>query len=140
MAITGGPAAVIVGAGTSGEAERGEAPEVADGGQALVLHPPMEHDATLATGASDRRRAHMGLECPRIGEASAMIADLGQDARGRKLTQAWEAEEDGRVRVLVQVGDGGLGEVVGSLAGGLQLLEQRQRLPPHGGFDQSDFG
>ena len=121
--VAGGAAAVVVRTGTGREAEGGEAPGVADGRQALVLHAPMEHEAAFATGAGDRGRAGVGVERASVAEADGIVADLGQDAGGREFAQTREAEQDRGIRVLVQVGDGRLGQLLGSLAGGFQLLE-----------------
>ena len=58
-------------------ADRGEGPDVAGRGQALVLDPSV-HDPCLAAGAGDRGGPGVGLERAGVGEAGAVVADLGE--------------------------------------------------------------
>jgi hypothetical protein len=51
----------------------------------------------------------------------AVVADLGQDACAGQVGQAGEAGHDRRVGVLVEDFAGSLRELVGGLAGGVQL-------------------
>jgi len=57
--------------------------------------------------------------------SSPISASSRAPSRG---AEAGEAEQDLAVGVLLEGGFGGCGEVVRSLAGGIQLLEQRQQL------------
>lgn len=77
----------------------------------------------LARGARDRGGAGIGLESFGVGEAASVVADLGEDAGREQGAEAGEAEQDLAVSVLMNGGLGGCCEVVGGLAGGVQLHE-----------------
>lgn len=89
-----------------------------------------------ARGAGDRRGPGIGLQCAGIGEAGAVVADLGQDAGAGQLGQAWEAGDDGVVGVLAEGFGAGLGEDVGGAAGGVQGGKERQGVTAHRLLDQ----
>ena len=52
--------------------------QVACRSEAVVLNGAMQDDEFLATGAGDRRGTCVGLESTSVGEAGAVVADLGQ--------------------------------------------------------------
>jgi hypothetical protein len=91
---------------------------------------------TLARSAGDRSGAGVGFEPAGIGEAGGVITDLGQQACSRDVPQTREADDDGSIGMLAELSSHGFGEFIGSLAGGLKLFEQGQRLAAEGGLDQ----
>ena len=91
----------------------------------------VEEVALLATRTCDRGGASIRLEASGVGKASRVVADLGQQTCRGQLAQSREAGEDGHLRMLLKNESGCLGEVIGRLGGGLELLEQGQRLTAH---------
>ena len=116
--VSGGAAGIEVAAGARGGAQRSQCPDRAHSGQAPVLDMPVQHNGFLATGAGDRGRAGEGFEPAGIGEAGAVITDLGQHPGTGQVPQPGEAGDDLGVRVLLKMGDRRLGQLVGSGAGG----------------------
>jgi hypothetical protein len=96
----------------------------------------VEYDESLSTGTRDRGGASIRLETAGIGEASGVVADLSQQACGGELAEAWEADQDGCIRVLLKDGSRGVGQIVSRLGGSFELLEQGQGLLTHCGFHQ----
>src|SRR6266511_3795156 len=91
----------------------------------------MEYDEFLSARARDRRGASIRLETAGVGEASGVVANLGQQTCRGQLAQPREAGEDGHLWMLLKDESGCLGEVIGRLSGGLELFEQCQRLVTH---------
>ena len=90
----------------------------------------------LAAGPGDRGAAGVGLEASGVGEAGAVVADLGRtrapvsSARPGKLVMiaasgCWAKRSAVAAR-----------EVVGVGAGGVELAQQGQGLAPEGLLDQ----
>lgn len=77
----------------------------------------------------------VGLQCPGVGEASAVVSDLGEHSGGELHSQAGEAEQDLSVRVLSKMLLHRPGEPLGSFACGIQLQEKSSELVAHGVFD-----
>ena len=98
---------------------------------------PVCHNDFLATGAGDGGRSGEGFQTAAVGEASPVVADLGQHPGTGQAAQPGEACDDRGVRVLLKMGDRRLGQFVGSGAGGVELAQQRGQLDPHCVFDQS---
>lgn len=73
---------VAVGAGRGGE--RGEGPQEARGHEAVVLDEAASDEVFLARRASDGCGAGVCLEPPGVGEAGAVVANLGEHP-GREL-------------------------------------------------------
>lgn len=122
--------------GGPGVAASGESPDPARGGEAVVLDPA-EGDRDAAPGrAGDRCGSGVGLQRAGVGEPSAVVADLGQDAGAGEVGQAGEAGDDRVVGVFAEFVGGSLLEVVGACAGGVEGREQRQGLSAHGLLDQ----
>jgi hypothetical protein len=94
----------------------------------VVLDEAAANEAFLAGSVGDRGRAGVRLQGSGVGEAGPVVADLGEDAGSEQGVEAGEAEQDLAVGVLVEGGFGGRGKVVRGLAGGVQLLEQGQKL------------
>lgn len=78
----------------------------------------------------------VGLESAGIGEAGAVVADLGQDAGGELDAEPWEAQQDLGVRVLRECCFDRFGELVSGGAGGVQLEEEGEHLLAECVFDQ----
>ncbi len=76
--VSCGAAGIEVSSGAGRGAQRRQRPHRADGGQAPVFDMPMQHNGFFAAGAGDRRRTGEGLQPAGVGEAGAVIADLGQ--------------------------------------------------------------
>ena len=76
--VSGRAAGIEVSAGAGRGAQRRQRPDRADGGQAPVFDMPMQHNGFLAAGAGDRRGSGEGFQPAGIGEAGAVVADLGQ--------------------------------------------------------------
>lgn len=74
-----GAATVVVDAGFGRGDQGGERPGEADGGKPVVLHPAIGDDLAPAGCPCDRGRAGEGFEGSRVGEAVAVIADLGEE-------------------------------------------------------------
>lgn len=125
---------VVVGPSAAGLQGR-EGPDVADGRQALVLHLAVVDDQAFARGAGDRRGSCVGLERAGVGEAGAVVAELGEHAGAGEFAQAREAGDDGGVRVLGEGLSGCLGELVGGAAGRVQLQQDGLGLAAEGFFD-----
>src|SRR5262249_46877440 len=134
--VAGGAAAVVVRAGAGGGGEGGERPVVPGGGEALVLDAAVGDGPGLAAGPGGGRAAAVGLESFSIGEAGSVVADLAEHPGAGERAEPWEAGDDAGVRVLVKRLDGGLLEVVGGVAGGVELAEQGQGLASHGLLNQ----
>jgi hypothetical protein len=64
-----------------------------------------------------------------------VVADFGEDARSEQGAEAGEAEQDLAVGVLAEGLIDGCREVVGGLAGGVQLLDEGQELMTEGVLD-----
>ena len=79
--IAGHAPSVVVSSGTGGEAQSGEGPEVADGGEALVLDFAVEHDELLAASPGDRGGASVRLETAGVGEASGASSPISASSR-----------------------------------------------------------
>ena len=137
VSIAGQPAPVVMSSSTGGEAYRCEGPQVAYGGEAAVLDRAMENDQFLATGACHWRGPGVRLEAARISEPRAVVADLGQQAGPWEFAQTRKAGEDDCVRMLPKEDPCGFGQILLGLRRGLELYQQRERLAPHGLFNQS---
>ena len=134
--VSGGAAGVEVAAGAGRGAQRRQRPHRADGGQAPVFDMPMQHNGFLAAGAGDRGGSGEGFQPAGIGEAGAVVADLGQYPGAGQIPQAGKAGDDHGVRVLLKMGDRRLGQRIDGAAGGVELAQQRGQLNPHGVFDE----
>ena len=75
--ISGGAAGIVMPAGARGNAQGGQRPDWADGGQPPVFDVPMQHNGFLAAGAGDRGSTGEGLQPAGVSEAGAVVADLG---------------------------------------------------------------
>ena len=93
----------------------------------------------LAAGAGDGGGAGVGLESFGILEPGSVVADLGEHPGAGQCAEPWEAGDDPGVRVQVKRLGGGALEVIGAGAGGVELAEQGQGLPAHGGFDEGEL-
>ena len=96
---------------------------------------PMQHNGFLAAGAGDRRGSGEGFQPAGVGEAGAVVADLGQHPGTGQIPQAGKTGDDRGVRVLLKMGDRRLGQLLGGRAGGLELAQQRRQLDTHRVFD-----
>src|SRR5690348_5532967 len=93
----------------------------------------------LAAGAGDRGGAGVGLEAFGILEPGSVIADLGEHPGAGECAEPWEAGDDPGVRVQAKRLRCGALEVIGRGAGGVELAEQGQGLPAHGGLDEGEL-
>ena len=93
--VSGGAAGIEVAAGAWGTAQRGQRPDRADRGEALVFDMPMQDNGFLAAGPGDGGGSGEGFEPAGVSEAGAVITDLGehpgagQVASPGKLTMIW---------------------------------------------------
>ena len=133
--ISGGAAGVVVATGARRRTQRSQRPDRPDGGQASVFDMPVQHNGFLAAGAGDRCGSGERFEPAGVGEAGAVVADLGQHPGTGELPQTGEAGDDLGVRVLLKMGDRRLGELVGSGAGRVELTQQRGEVDAHRVFD-----
>jgi hypothetical protein len=78
----------------------------------------------LAAGPGPRGAAGVGVEASRVGEPGAVVADLGHCSGAGQRGEPGHAGDDGRVRMLGEAFGGGVGEVFGVAAGGVQLAQQ----------------
>ncbi|GIF64155.1 hypothetical protein Ais01nite_21900 [Asanoa ishikariensis] len=69
VVVAGLPSAVVVGPGAGGVGEGSEGPDIADGGEPLVLDAASDYGPALAGGAGDRGCPGAGLETSRVSEA-----------------------------------------------------------------------
>ena len=129
--VSGGAAGVVVAAGARGGAQRGQRPDRADGGQAPVFDMPVHDNGFLAAGAGDGCGSGVGFEPAGVGEAGAVIADLGEHPGTGEHPQPGEAGDDLGVRVPLKMGDRRLGQLIGGGAGGVELAQQRAQLDAH---------
>jgi len=81
-------------------------------------------------------RSGVGFEAAGVGEAGAVVTDLGEDPGGEQRTEARKAQVDLGVRVSVKRVGGGLLQLVGARAGRVELPEQGPGLDAHGLLDQ----
>lgn len=102
------------------------------------MSAPREYPAELRERAvrlvfeSGQPIAQIAQDRAGVGEAAAVVADLGENAGAGQRSQAWLAGDQLGVGVLGELLGGGGGQVLGAAAGGLKLAEQRQRLAAHG--------
>lgn len=89
----------------------------------------------LPEAMGDRSGGGEGLQRSGVGEAAAVVADLGEHPGAEQGARAGEAEQDLTADVLPEGGFGGLREVVRGLACGVQLLAQGQELVAEGVLD-----
>jgi hypothetical protein len=82
-----------------------------------VLRLPL----ALVTGG-----AGVGLEPFSIGEAGSVVPGLGEHPGAGERAGAWEAGDDPGVRVLAKRLRRGLLELLGGLAGGVEVAKQRE--------------
>ena len=75
--VSGGAAGVEVTARAGRGAQRSQCPDRAHYGQPPVFDMPMQHHGFLTAGAGDRGRAGESFQPAGIGEAGAVVADLG---------------------------------------------------------------
>jgi hypothetical protein len=92
----------------------------------------MQDRGGLAAGPGHRCATGVGLEASGVGEAGAVVADLGQDAGAGQRTEAGHADEDRRVRVLGKAFSDPGREVLGVGAGGVELAQQGEGLMAEG--------
>lgn len=107
--------------------------------EAVVLDGAAADEALLAGGPGDGGGSGVRLQRPGVGEPCPVVAQLGEYAGAEHGTQAWEAEQDLAVGVLVKGGCGRLREIVRGLAGGVQLLEHGQELVAEGILDAGEL-
>ena len=112
MATASGPSALVDEGGPPGGVTRivgegGEGPA-----QALVTGPAEDDRVVLAGGLGDGGQAGLGGELVVGGEASAIVAELGQDLRGVDGATARQALHEPTIRMLRQRGGDGGGEVL----------------------------
>ena len=100
--VSGGAAGIEVAAGARRGAQRSQRPDRADRSQAPVFDMPVQHHGFLAAGAGDRGGAGEGFQPAGIGEAGAVVADLGQHPGTGQVPQAGETGDDLGVRVLLK--------------------------------------
>ncbi len=122
--VSCGAAGIEVSSGAGRGAQRRQRPHRADGGQAPVFDMPMQHNGFLAAGAGDRRRTGEGLQPAGVGEAGAVIADLGQHPGTGQIPQAGKTGDDRGVRVLLKMGTRRLGQLISNRAGGVELASR----------------
>ena len=128
--VSGGAASVEVAAGARRGAQRSQGPDRADSGQSPVLDMTVQPNGFLPAGAGDRGGSGEGFQPTGIGEAGAVIADLGQHPGAGQHPQAGKAGDDLGVRVLLKMGACRLGELVGGGAGGVELAPVGAALMP----------
>src|SRR5438552_6611125 len=84
--------------------ERGVARVVGEAGhgptQALVAGPAIADAAVLARFIGDGRDAGLGGELVGMGEAGAIVAELGEDLGGVDAPGTWEGHDDRTIRML----------------------------------------
>ncbi len=80
---------------------------------------PMQYNSFFAAGAGDGSGAGEGFQPASVGEAVAVVADLGEHPGTGQVPQAGEAGDDLGVRAVLNMGDRRLGEIVGGGAGGV---------------------
>jgi hypothetical protein len=90
----------------------------------------------LAAGAGDGGGAGVGLESFGILEPGPVVAGLGEHPGAGQCAEPWEAGDDPGVRVQVKRLGGGVLEVGGGGAGGVELAEQGDGLPAQGLLDE----
>src|SRR3954447_8888285 len=100
MAVTVAPSCEVVVPAGSVPPGSDEGPDEADRSQPVVLHPPVGNADAAAGRLGDRCRSGERLESTSIGEAGAVVTDLGQHAGAGDVAQADERGDDLVVRVL----------------------------------------
>ena len=135
--VSGGAARIEVSPCAGTGAQRTDRPGVPDRGQAPVLDMPVHHDDFSTAGAGDRGGAGVGLQSAGVGEAGAVVSDLGEHPGAGQQPEPWEANNDLGVRVLLKMGLSRLLQLITSGAGGLELGQQRGQLQPHRVLHQS---
>ena len=121
--VSGGAAGIEVSSGAGRGAQRRQRPNRADGGQAPVFDMPMRHNGFLGAGAGDRGGPSEGFQPAGVGEAGAVVADLGEHPGTGQIPQARKAGDDLGVRVLLKIGDRRLGQLVDGRTGGVELAQ-----------------
>jgi transposase InsO family protein len=132
VVVTEVAASLIVGSSGGVVSDRGERPDVAGGGEAVILGSSCADPVRLARCSGHGRSTDVCLERSAVGEPVGVVPDLGKKTSSGQGTGTWERRDDRRLTVFDEHGLDPSGQFVDGVAYRVELADQAAELDAHG--------